>query len=172
MVTLAGDGGFPAVTWERLASEAGVEVQEAARHADSLDALLADAYADATDRLFDVYVGAFSEDGTWADRFERGAASILEAYARSPGLARVCEREVLRAGPLSRTARDAANDRWVRYVAGAIGREAGVPALHFELIRGALTQAVLDGLEDGLADVGALQRRLAEVVAMFEPVAA
>lgn len=165
---LAGQHGFAGVTEEAIAAKADVDAAHVRLHVQSLDQLLAEAYADAADHLFGIYAAGFDSATDWVTRFEAGAAAIAAVYALDPCLARTCEVEVLTAGPLARGARDAAIRRAVHFVHSRLGVDAGIPPVHFELVCGALCHAFGEDVEAGRLERAG--ERAGEVAALFAPV--
>jgi AcrR family transcriptional regulator len=169
-VALALRQGIQSVTSERIAAEAGIEPEQAAKHYPTLDHCLAAAYDESATHFREVASRAMEGEGSWQERLHAAAAATVEAFDARPDMARYCVVEVWRCNsPMLCASRIAGRRRYIEMLLGhrRSGRDEDLPEVRMEMFVGAGHHVSGQALEQGDAD--SLRERLDRLIEVFEP---
>jgi AcrR family transcriptional regulator len=173
-VELVAEGGVESLSDEALARRAGIDESQLRGHVHSAEACLLDAYDDAVDRLTAECVVAFGSARTWRVGVVSATRLMLGRLAAHPQEARLLFYEILRGGREMCRRRDDARRRAHAMLAEEQRRsrpDEEFPAVQFELMQGALFQAIAVEVEAGrTTDLRRLEPRIVDMAATFDPV--
>jgi hypothetical protein len=136
------------------------------------------AFTTGADRIYGSYERAFAADQPWPKQFQQGVEGVVALFVEQPGLLRLClvETEGVTI-PALRAGRAWNRKRLVALLVREYRRQAGagtvLPRLHFELLAGATCRLLeREYMAGRLAELRRTPSLIAQLVAVFEPVAA
>jgi AcrR family transcriptional regulator len=173
---LIGEGGGEALSSERLASRAGVSVEQVHAHYATPELCLYDTYAEVSRSVLGDFAEAFAAGSSWPQALRLAGRRLLDRMAQRPAEARLCFLEVQRGDRELRRLREQGRRRMVAlFVAEHRRRRQAeeLPDMQLELLIGAGFQAIAGAVSQGrVSELPQLEPALEELAGVFEPLAA
>jgi hypothetical protein len=173
-VRVVGDGGIETLSHERLERAAGLVEGQAVEHYPNAATCMHEAYEEVWGHLTEEIADAFSDGLKWGTAFALARTRMLTRLAADPVLARFCFVEAPRGDRVLRRLRDVRRRRLIGCLADRqAGSGATVSPLQIELLVGGTFHEISTTIAAGrAADLPALEPRLGQLVALFDPAGA